>query len=153
MMWFMLGALSMHLLLPRWQRLLDKRPKWTAACVVSVLAVLILYPFLPSLGGVRFAAVMGLVVVSLPALFVFQDQHWMDKQIGELSYPIYICHLLVSNSLGGVLDRFSANLPFVVILIKVCAVIAVAYGLNRLVAEPVENLRRRFRQPVPATKG
>src|ERR1035438_7021721 len=110
MVWFMLGALSMRLLLPRWQRFLEANLRVTALSVFSLLGLLAIYPLLPGSGepgSSKSTILIGLVLVLLPAMFVFQKQVRFDKQIGELSYPIYICHMLVFDLSTMVLARFS----------------------------------------------
>lgn len=152
MVWFMLGALSMRLLLPRFERYLEANLRITALSVFSVLGLLVIYPLLPGSGepgSIRSTILIGLVLVLLPAMFVFQKQMPFDKAIGELSYPIYICHMLVFDLSTMVLARFSMDKGVAANVAKLVAVIAVAYGLNRFVAEPIEKLRKRFRRPLP----
>jgi peptidoglycan/LPS O-acetylase OafA/YrhL len=147
MMWFMLGALSMRLLLPICEEFLDKNPRWTVFAVVLVLALLVLYPALPCSGAVKSTGLLCLIVVLLPAMFVFQNQSAFDKQIGELSYPMYICHMLVCDLSAAALAKFSVHQIAVVVSVQLGTVIAVAYGINRFIAEPVEKLRKHLRRP------
>jgi peptidoglycan/LPS O-acetylase OafA/YrhL len=86
-------------------------------------------------------------------MFVFQKQVRFDKQIGELSYPIYICHMLVFDLTTMALAKFSMDKGVAANVAKLVAVIVVAYCLNCFVAEPVERLRRQFRRPVLASNG
>ncbi|MGA9673173.1 MAG: acyltransferase [Terracidiphilus sp.] len=153
MTWFMLGALSMRVLLPRWEKLLDNKPQWTASTVFSVLALLVVYPALPGPEDVKSIALIVLTAMLLPVMFLFQNQSAIDKQIGELSYPIYISHILVAGLSEAALAMFSMRRFGVVVAVQLVSVIAVAYCLNRFVAEPLERLRKRFRRPVTAFVG
>jgi len=146
MMWFMLGALSMQILLPRCQKLLDDRPRWAASCVVLVLALLVLYPVMPGPGPAKSVVLIVLIAILLPAMFVFQNHSSFDRQIGELSYPIYICHLLVAELTASALARFSIHQGKLLIVVQVAVVIVTAYGLNLLIATPIEKLRVRIRK-------
>jgi peptidoglycan/LPS O-acetylase OafA/YrhL len=150
--WFMLGALSMQVLLPKCERFLEKKPQWTWICVASALALLALYPVLPSRGSVTFMALMGVMVVLLPVMFIFQNHSAFDKYIGELSYPIYICHMLVAGLTAAALAKLSVHQFAVVKSVQVIAVVAVAYGLNRFIAEPIEKLRALIRSSAPNQK-
>jgi peptidoglycan/LPS O-acetylase OafA/YrhL len=151
--WFMLGALSMQVLLPRCEKLLEKKPQWTGICVASALALLALYPVLPSRGSGTFIALIGVMIVLLPVMFVFQNHSAFDKYIGELSYPIYICHMLVAGLTATALAKLSVHQFAVVKSVQLIAVVAVAYGLNRFIAQPIEKLRALIRSPVPTRKG
>jgi len=57
--------------------------------------------------------------------------------------------MLVFDLSTMVLARFSMGKGVAANVAKLVAVIAVAYGLNRFVAEPIEKLRKRFRRPLP----
>jgi peptidoglycan/LPS O-acetylase OafA/YrhL len=153
LMWFMLGALSMRLLLPRWETFLDQKPRLTSLLVFSVLVLLALYQVLPGQGDpgdLKSMMFIGLIVLFMPAMFVFQKQSPFDKQIGELSYPIYICHMLVISLASATLTRYSLNQGTIAAVTKLTSVIIAAYALNRFVAMPLEKVRVRFRRPILA---
>ena len=38
---------------------------------------------------------IALLIISLPLIFNFQNNHKWDAWIGKFSYPIYICHFIV----------------------------------------------------------
>ncbi|SFE26958.1 Peptidoglycan/LPS O-acetylase OafA/YrhL, contains acyltransferase and SGNH-hydrolase domains [Chitinophaga sp. CF118] len=77
------------------------------------------------------------ITLSIPLLFNFLKKNKLDNQIGELSYPVYISHILVFLFCGG--------LPFTLLKIgwvKVLLTIIFAYLLNKVVAMPLEKYRQ-----------
>jgi peptidoglycan/LPS O-acetylase OafA/YrhL len=38
---------------------------------------------------------LGLLMLSIPILFKITNKHWLDKLLGNLSYPVYISHLSI----------------------------------------------------------
>ncbi|MEG3178563.1 acyltransferase [Sphingomonas sp. RB3P16] len=80
----------------------------------------------------------------LPFLFLFQHGRTWDVALGDLSYPLYICHWLVLTILQ--LRPFGASLPPAVPhVLAIPAVLLVSVVLERYVARPVERVRRRIR--------
>jgi peptidoglycan/LPS O-acetylase OafA/YrhL len=83
-----------------------------------------------------------LIAVGIPFLFKLTKDNPLDANIGELSYPIYMCHLLVM-----ALVQWSPlnNIPiwprhiFTIIL-----VIIAAFLLDRLLVLPIDRLRLKF---------
>ena len=61
--------------------------------------------------NLRDALAVLLFAALLPLAFLFQARYRLDKAIGELSYPIYICHALVILFFGWLLDGASARQP------------------------------------------
>jgi peptidoglycan/LPS O-acetylase OafA/YrhL len=77
------------------------------------------------------------ILISIPFLFNFFKKNKLDNQLGELSYPVYISHMLVVTSFFG--------LPFMILktgwIISIVTII-LAYLLNKIVASPVEKYRQ-----------
>lgn len=143
---FLLGALSNRLLLPRFETMLTARARSALALLLTLLmlALILAYGFLPdNLPGQR-AALFLVMVVSLPALFVFQNRHRWDRRIGEWSYPLYIGHMLVVWSADRLLGPPQQHLVAVYSVAVAAAAIAFAVMLNHTIVEPVERLRQRF---------
>ena len=88
---------------------------------------------------------MLLFAALLPLAFLFQARYRLDKAIGELSYPIYICHALVILFFGWLLDGASARQPALFDALVLTGCIGFAALLNALIADPVERLRVRLR--------
>jgi peptidoglycan/LPS O-acetylase OafA/YrhL len=76
----------------------------------------------------------------IPSLFALsKDSDW-DRRLGNLSYPIYLSHMLVGGILAVVFKRLAVNDSLATVLM-VAACILVAMILHRLVEVPVEGIR------------
>ena len=89
-----------------------------------------------------------LAALALPATFLFSSTHAWDRQLGELSYPLYLCHTLVifwaarAPPEGWVRgEHFSAPAVACVLV----ASLTLAALLHHWVQEPIEAYRRRPR--------
>jgi peptidoglycan/LPS O-acetylase OafA/YrhL len=96
-----------------------------------------------------------LVALSLPILFDWTKYSRFQKWVGDLSYPVYICHILVKwvlLGLMGVSKKGVTSPPGWVLLL---GAIALAALLLWLVDYPIDRWRQRRvknfqRQPRPA---
>lgn len=139
---FCLGALAFHAL----RRLEHRVPlhglRWPV--LLGLSAFIVLYATGEpkakyQLDSLRYAAFMGCLVLALPVLFAgFKDVAW-DRWLGELSYPVYLIHLLVI----GVVVTFDVriagdrSLPILLGSVAAAAVMVVVVG------RPIE---RRFKR-------
>ena len=81
---------------------------------------------------------LGLVTVALPFIFSLTRHSKIDQKIGELSYPIYICHVLV---LALTTKVFNVSGEYVGV-----AVLLGSVGLSAVllyITAPITRLRRR----------
>lgn len=103
---------------------------------VGYLLLLIMYQFLPGVLVKEFFLYV-LTVLGLPFLFLFTKRLAWDRDIGELSYPIYISHwsmiLLIRYFIG------LKHLPLVTLIVTTLFCLAV----NRYFVEPIEHYRQR----------
>ena len=143
---FLLGALAHQVALPLARKL--PGTVLAPAVVAGTAALLVLiagYTVFPGGWYKRYAALMGMAGL-LPFAFLFQQRFRLDSRIGDLSYPIYIGHMLVIWSAPyalaplGITDQVTRG------VILVAASIAFAAVLNRAVARPVEKLRANVRR-------
>jgi peptidoglycan/LPS O-acetylase OafA/YrhL len=84
--------------------------------------------------------VLVLIALSCPLLLAFSRNHRLDSLVGELSYPIYLSHVLVRDALMAFAPATlsQGNLPYV------CATLAASALLVWLVVLPVDRYRQRF---------
>jgi len=140
-MFFLFGYLSFRILL-RVQK--TTVPKAVSVSVwLFIVIFTLLYSFIPDIKftvfpfSVKEICYFITVILSIPVLFNFLKKNKLDSKIGELSYPVYICHNLVALVIytvpGTYLDRSW--------LITI-AVLVFSYMLNRWIAEPVERYRQ-----------
>ena len=87
---------------------------------------------------------LAVFFLALPFIFLFSRRRRFDQEIGELSYPVYMCHMLFVMVAGkfSFLTNIVGNGLFVTI-----AAIGFSIILKKFIADPVEKLRqRRVRQ-------
>jgi peptidoglycan/LPS O-acetylase OafA/YrhL len=87
-----------------------------------------------------------LIAAGIPFLFKLTKDNALDANIGELSYPIYMCHVLV---LGLITWSPLNHAPFIGsgwprYIFSIVLVIAAAFFLDRLIVLPIDKLRVRF---------
>jgi len=152
MPYFLLGVAAYRLHQAGWLR--------QQALAFGLLLVTPFYFAIESAAGVDIAAenwvwwaYFGLLTLALPSLFSwFKDLRW-DREIGELSYPIYISHLLVF----GLLDTHLAKAFPILghwgwLALSVSTVVLASWALVRLVGVPVDKLRQQIASELPARR-
>jgi peptidoglycan/LPS O-acetylase OafA/YrhL len=146
---FIAGAASHQLLLKPIEQLVSRlaRFRLETAVFVFCIAMCAIYFLLPFDEWIKMPSLFGMVFLSLPFLFIFQDKNDFDKWIGDLSYPLYIGHMLAILTVEYVIHKFH---PFVSNnfadgAIKIIFSLAFAIFLKLGIADPVENLRKIIR--------
>ena len=95
------------------------------------------FEFILDIKSVLFYTITGL---SIPSLFLLTRTSKLDNRIGDLSYPIYIVHMLiiyVTSLLIMKLD-LQINMGFVVIVLTMI----ISYVLVKFVSDPIEKYRQ-----------
>lgn len=142
---FILGALTHQVLRPWYARHLGPdmlaRLSWGALAIMLVAVVA--YPYVPLANLHKSALLLAMFLPCLPLLFVLQGNSTMDRAIGELSYPIYICHWLVIEVCASLFGGRPQDDVFMACVIA--ATLVMAYCLNRWVGGPVERWRDQIR--------
>jgi len=80
-----------------------------------------------------------LFICALPFIFIYTKSSKLDRFIGELSYPIYISHMLMIDVCGWL------HIPKGVLLTSVTIVLTILFSLliNKLVTEKIEKYRQK----------
>jgi peptidoglycan/LPS O-acetylase OafA/YrhL len=145
-MFFLLGFLAYRLHF-RFKSL----PAWVPIFALSVVVAFTLaYEQIPQTRidyfpfTVKELAYFTLVVFSIPLLFNFFRKSKLDNRIGELSYPVYISHILVFMVCNGL-----PFLPLKAGWVVASMTIMVAFFLNRYIASPFEQFRQARVLAVP----
>jgi len=147
---FLLGSLAHQILLPLYRRLTISNGAAAANVATLILLALVLaYPLLPIVEPYRKIVLLLAVIAIVPFAFQFQRAHRSDSWIGELSYPIYICHILVLDLMHYALRHFAGISQAKSALAATAATIGLAVLLNLCIAEPIERLRNRVRASRP----
>jgi peptidoglycan/LPS O-acetylase OafA/YrhL len=100
----------------------------------------------PHSTGVVQAVAFGVVVVFMPAIFEVTKSNRIDAFLGDLSYPLYLVHLMVIQVLliyaqvdGGIFRALvRLGTPYVGLL-----ALAIAAGIVLLVERPIDRRRQR----------
>ena len=124
----------------------DARRNGSRAASVAVTAALISMMFIMRYWDMweshRFYA---LVVVALPSLFLVSRHFAFDRWLGELSYPIYLCHLAVLGIGGAIATTFVGPIEDrgTLSLVLIVATVAIAIAYVHWVDAPFERWRQR----------
>lgn len=142
---FLLGAISHQFLAPRFFSLATTRRKPMALFSVVLTAFLVVFfwevPFDYYLKGL---VLFGFIALVLPPLFEFQGQNKFDNFLAQLSYPIYIWHLLTL----GIVVELTAGLELAgpgLVLAVLIPTVALSLISLRLVDKPIQRARVKFR--------
>ena len=114
---------------------------------IVIVTILLFYRLLPhpKLPYRLYESVCLLIPFTLPFIFHVTKNMKYDKFIGELSYPIYISHLMVVFSLKALnIDIVTSNLGIITLFVTIAA----ALGLLLFVDRPID----KFRQTVVARR-
>jgi len=147
---FLLGALANRWGLAVWRQTLPnpQRLAQASALAVATLAALICaYSMVPLPEAVKTVALIGIFVILLPLTFLHRPRGRWDRWLGELSYPVYIGHILMILVVGIVLRRLQWQMDAAALtLFNLALSIAFASLLNLLLERPLERLRARVRR-------
>jgi peptidoglycan/LPS O-acetylase OafA/YrhL len=140
---FLVGALSYRLI---YLKIRDRALAlgWKLlACLI--FPAVILYPLYDRSGGLFFTPTQivfyGLIAIAVPILFKMTGKIHSDRMLGELSYPLYLCHFLVLS----VIDHFEAHVGGLVVrsALGVALSCALAYVSVIALDAPIDRFRQR----------
>jgi len=134
LMVFLLGSLAYRLYATGWLAGLIARVRWPV--FLGLVAVTLAYSSIP-VGGFELRWIyIGAVAIALPTVFTLSKDWKVDRWIGDLSYPIYLWHILVLNWVTpvGELRAYAC----------VAATLALSALSLRLIDRPMDRVRHRF---------
>jgi len=156
---FLLGALAHQVLLPIYQKNLSTTQieKYSKISTYFLVLLTLVFSFIPIKEIQKSIGLFSIFLLLMPLAFIFQSNRKWDKWIGDLSYPIYISHMLVIYVSTFFISKIVPTENLIVmgksvaldkIAIGFSAVIfsiGLAILLNKFVGKPIESLRNRFR--------
>ena len=144
---FLAGALSHQYLKPLATKLNPTNTKFVGQAVRFMVPVYILtFPLIPG-SALRSLLLVGLLLVTLPSLATTQAHSKIDSKFGEMSYPVYVWHLLVLEVFAFVLgDHFSTMPKYLVFAITTIATLAISVFTNRYFDKPIQTMRIALRK-------
>ena len=157
---FLLGALSHQYISPLYRKFLafGQMQKYASISTYALIFFTLLYSFIPVIDIVKTIGFFILFLILMPLCFVFQSNKEWDKKIGNLSYPIYIGHLLVIYIINFIFGEITPDHKILILgklvpidrVIFAVSVVTISVGfaifLDKTIATPVESIRRRFKK-------
>ena len=91
-------------------------------------------------------ALIAFFILLLPYLFKFQSSNRWDRKIGDLSYPIYVSHILVIWTAGFILGKLNIDYKSIMgSLIIVLITVIVSQLINLSIGQFVEKYRAKVK--------
>jgi peptidoglycan/LPS O-acetylase OafA/YrhL len=147
---FLFGVLSHQVLLPIVKRLLLRKPyiRMPEVATAILVAFSLTYDRLAVPEPYKEMILLVSFVALIPFVFIFQQRYRFDSWIGNLSYPIYICHMLVIECMRyAIIGKIQLlDFHFAISAVSVFVSIVFAIALNVIVGERFEKLRDKFRK-------
>lgn len=123
---------------------------WPSLKVGGLLVFALMFSRLPFSSGF-YLLFLACLFICLPALLAFSNRHPWDRKLGELSYPLYVVHVLAISWLEHAMPE---NRSWTFSALALLASLIAAAALYRFVDVPMERVRsarRRHAGTVPVT--
>jgi peptidoglycan/LPS O-acetylase OafA/YrhL len=139
LLFFLLGYLSYYI--QSNFNLRFKNPIYILVIFISLVFSILFYQSIPDFYlkynpfGIKQTLFILFFTVALPILFNYTKNNRFDRFIGDLSYPIYISHMLIFMSIGMYGYKSSGLVIFVTIIFSII--------LNTTIINKFENYRQR----------
>jgi peptidoglycan/LPS O-acetylase OafA/YrhL len=122
-------------------------PIWSLIFFSIVLfASVAFYRNLPLPGFLKQGAYFAMLSAGLPFLFAYSKKSVIDRYLGNLSYPMYLCHFLIIGALEPLHVVPEAWFSVIVVFVVVAASIA----LYHTCVQPIDLLRGRISRQSPS---
>jgi peptidoglycan/LPS O-acetylase OafA/YrhL len=112
--------------------------RWSAGITAATVLTIVFQPPYFMKHPYQMYAVIG---VLLPALFDFSRRNSWDRSLGDLSYPLYLCHWPIVAFAAALLPSALGGSPIWPVL-AVALSVAVAGLINRFVVKPIDGWRQ-----------
>ena len=138
---FLLGALSHQIIKTILKNYLKNKFDLISEYVTYfIITYIIFFSFIPGI-VINTLLMIALLIVSLPLIFNFQNNHKWDAWIGKFSYPIYICHFIVVVAA----QEFFPEQKHTWLIFILLATLLLAFITEYLINKPIEKMRNRNR--------
>jgi len=142
---FLLGACAHQFLKPLYEKKGLLTEKLSTVITPFMFIYCTVYFLLPC-RGINTLALIGAFILLLPYFFMFQSNNQWDRKIGELSYPIYISHMLVIWTFGYVLGKLGVEYNSITgSLILVLITIIFSQIINLSIGKFFETIRTKVK--------
>lgn len=132
--YFVLGMMVYRFFAVRFVQL----PKWILCVLACVPFVISLVPFTWIIPPIHMGVwvVWLLYAITLPALFTLSHRWTWDRRIGDLSYPVYLCHWLFAWPSAAEYGNLGAFVAFVLSIL-------VAWLIVKFIDDPIQIFRQK----------
>ena len=143
---FLIGSLTHQILYPFYKRILKNHIDLLSKLSTFFLIFFIVTFFkIPISDNVKDILLFTCFIILLPLIFLFNKKNKWDRNIGELSYPMYICHWPIYITVDLVSKKFIFYNEKLILLSCVFFSIFLAIILNVLVSKKINSIRNKFR--------
>lgn len=143
---FLAGALSHQIMLGFYNRLNKSAVLAGKYIGTGILFIFCAGYFMISLEeSIKLCLLLALSFMFLPFSFMFQRESRLDQRIGDLSYPIYIVHLLIISIFAHFRSYFGGIDQLAFSLLCVSATVLISWLSVIYLLDPVDRYRSRFR--------
>lgn len=144
LVFFIMGMLACRLSGRVVPEIFRRYGKWVPAMVACAASVVFSIHFMNHESPMSVFVLLGAGFASLPVLFHATARSKLDRIFGELSYPIYLIHMLVGWLVVGISTKLhwkTDATPFIILIMVILAGLAMC----RMFIEPLERYRSRFK--------
>jgi peptidoglycan/LPS O-acetylase OafA/YrhL len=136
---FLLGALSYRL----YKKINQLKLKTNIYLIITVSMILLTltFNFFPPVLFYTFKQYVfyTLIFLSVPFMFLFEKKVKLSKFLGDLSYPVYISHIITLDMLNFLMARFLSALWLVIV--DIALVLFISYLLKKYISDPIDTYR------------
>lgn len=110
----------------------------------SMLCASLCFQFLPIQFHLKKICFLALLFISMNPIFELSKNSYFDREVGSLSYPIYLGHFIVFTVLQRIHNTYQ-NASVSNTLITYTCVVAFAIGVHLCVEVPIEGIRKKIK--------
>lgn len=139
---FLIGTVSYHIF--EYFRKSPVKNYYHKIIFIGYLILLMIYNYIPSISNVidiNSALFYIFTGLSIPSIFILTKSSKLDNRIGDLSYPIYLVHMLIIYIINLLIKEY--NFTFHRGTIIVILTIIISYLLVKYIADPIEKIRQK----------
>lgn len=143
---FLIGALSHQILMPFYIKAAGEKIILLSKLASMVMVFyLVCYSMIPLKEIIKAPIMFAFFIMFLPLAFIFQNHSGLDKRIGELSYPIYISHMLAIWAVVSFSEKIGSTDTLFIPVCSVLASILSAIFLNEFIGNRFEKIRQKLK--------
>lgn len=144
---FLLGVVSHQFVLPFYRNIFLKKKidKYSVLSTLFLILITLVFSMIPINGVLKSAMLFGVFFLLMPLAFLFQSKRNWDKWMGDLSYPIYICHMLIIYVTESFIVKIDAESSIFIGLFVAIISVILSIVLKIYIGDPVEAVRNKIR--------